>query len=62
MQTQVDVAKELLFGTGGLRVRNIKLFPGHDRDATTEQMSAQIVSSVNGVIAGDFEDITDCED
>ncbi|GAN89830.1 hypothetical protein Gbfr_007_287 [Gluconobacter frateurii M-2] len=62
MQTQIDVAKQLLFGAEGLRVTNVKLYPGSDRDATSEQMSAQIVSAINGVIAGDFEDITDCVD
>lgn len=58
----MDVAKELLFGTDGLLVKNVKLFPGHSRDATPEQMSGQIVAAIRGISDGDYEDITDCTD
>lgn len=62
MQTQLDQAKQTLFGRDGLRVSNMKLFPGSNRDATTESMSAQINNVVAAMMVGDYEDITDLED
>lgn len=62
MQTHMNAAKELLFGANGLLVKDVKLFPGYSRDATPDQMSAQIVAAISAIESGDFEDITDCDD
>lgn len=49
MTTNLHTAQELLFGKGGLGVSNIKLFPGSNRDATPEQIAAEVAR-----ILGDF--------
>jgi len=62
MQTQMDLAKQALFGQDGLRVSNVKLFPGSAREVTPEDMSAQVNSVISALTEGDYEDITDCDD
>lgn len=42
MGTQLDEAKNALYGREGLRVTNLKLFPGTNRDVTAEQIAEQI--------------------
>ena len=62
MQTQLDMAKHMLFDQDALHVRNIKMYPGSSRDVTPEQMAAQINVAIASLMAGDYEDVTDCND
>ncbi len=58
--TQLEAAKRTLFDRdGGLNVKNVKLYPGSNREVAPEQLAEQ----VNGVIArlldGDYEELPD---
>ena len=55
MTKQLQIAKERLFGQGGLDVANIKLFPGTNRDATPEQMAETINNVIADLESGDYE-------
>lgn len=55
MTTHLQQAKENLFGEAGLRASNFKLYPGNARDATVEQVSAELNRSLERLKAGDFE-------
>ncbi|WP_419828366.1 hypothetical protein [Methylobacterium sp.] len=55
MSTQLEVAKHRLFDEEGLRTANIKLFPGSNRDATSDQMAEQINKALAQIEAGDYE-------
>jgi hypothetical protein len=57
--TQLEIAKETLFGTENLHVKNVKLFPGTNRDATPEQVGAEINLIIARLSDGDYDDITD---
>lgn len=61
--TQLEMAQQALFGTDGLRVANVKLFPGSDRDITPERMAAQINQVLAELPDSDYENITSsCDD
>ena len=60
-RTQVEIARETLFGVSGLRANDVKLFPGTDRDTTPEQMAEQVNNAIAQVLAGDFDVISDEE-
>ena len=54
MATEMKNAQELLFGATGLRVSNFKMFPGHNREATAEQVAGEIVKAIQEPeVAGD---------
>ena len=55
MNTHLQQAKENLFGDAGLRASNFKMFRGNARDATVEQVSAELNASLERMKAGDFE-------
>ena len=42
MSTNIEQAKAALYGSDSLRVTNLKLFPGTNRDVTAEQIAEQI--------------------
>ncbi|WP_181921954.1 hypothetical protein [Xanthomonas campestris] len=42
MATEMNKVQELLFGADGLSVSNFKLFPGSDREVTSEQIAGEI--------------------
>lgn len=44
MSTKLEQAKLALYGSDGLRVTNLKLFPGSNRDVTAEQIAEQIIA------------------
>jgi len=62
MNTQMEQAKQLLYGKDGLNVSNFSLFPGSNREVTAEQIAEQIVLAITQISNGDFEDITNVED
>lgn len=43
---KVEEAKRLLYGPDGLRVTNLKIFPGTSRDVTAEDVAEQIIALV----------------
>jgi len=55
MATQLEVAKNRLFGEGGLQATNIKLYPGHSRDASAEQMAEQVNKALAQIENGDYD-------
>lgn len=59
MTTQLQVAKEKLFGESGLRASNFKMFPGNSRDASVEQVAAELNASLARLDAGEFEVVAD---
>ncbi len=46
MATEMNSARDMLFGATGLSVSNFKLFPGSNREVTTEQIAAEITRSI----------------
>ena len=59
MTTQLQLAKEQLFGETGLRASNFKMFPGNARDASTEAVAEELNNSLARVAAGDFDVVAD---
>lgn len=55
MGQQLTLAKSRLFDADSLGVKNIKLFPGSNRDTTPEQFAEQINKVASQLDAGDFE-------
>ena len=54
MATNLKIAQELLFGAQGLGASNFKMFPGHNREATAEQVAGEIVKAIQEPeVAGD---------
>lgn len=49
MATEMNTAREMLYGATGLSVSNFKLFPGSNREVTTEQIAAEIIRSINEI-------------
>lgn len=62
MATQLDIAKKRLFEKDALDVRNIKLFPGEDKDATPEEVASSVNKAISQIEAGDFDIIESFED
>lgn len=54
MNQQLEMAKGRLFNVDSLAVKNIKLFPGTNRDATVEQFAEEINRSLSQISTGDF--------
>lgn len=52
MATQLEVARNRLFDSDGLNARNIKLYPGANRDATAEEIAKEINQSLTRLEAG----------
>lgn len=59
MTTQLQLAKDQLFGDEGLRASNFKMFPGNARDASAESVAEEFNASLARVAAGEFEVVAD---
>lgn len=46
MASNMQLAQELLFGAQGLGASNFKMFPGHSRETTAEEIAAEIVRAL----------------
>ena len=57
MAQQLDLAKSRLFDRDALAVKNVKLFPGSNRDTTAEQFAGQINKTISQLEAGDYEEV-----
>ena len=53
---QIEIAKGRLFDADAMRVSNLKLFPGANREATAEQFAEQINKALSHIEADDFVD------
>lgn len=51
MSTELEKAKGVLFGEGGLKVSDIKLYPGTNRDVTSEQIAKELARSLARISA-----------
>lgn len=59
MASQLEEAKRRLFEKGELEAKNIKFFPGTNREATPEQFAEQVNRALVQIEAGDFEMVED---
>lgn len=55
MKTQMQQAKEALFGDSGLRASNFKMYPGFSRDTSSESLAAEVVKMAALLQSGDYE-------
>lgn len=55
MTGQMILAQNRLFGTDGLDVSDIKLFPGSERDVSSEQFVSELNKVLAQLEAGDYE-------
>ena len=55
MKTQLEVTKHRLFSEEGLRVANIKLFPGSNRETSGEKVGEQLNKAIAQLEVGDYE-------
>ena len=57
MNTQLQQAKDVLFGADGLRVSNFKMFPGSSRETSVEIVAQQIKDSIQEILDGEAEEV-----
>lgn len=62
MDTHLKAASNHLFGDDGLRASNFKLFPGHNRAATPEQVAQEIDASLSRMEKGEFDEVEQFKD
>lgn len=55
MSTHLEMAKHALFDKDGLRAADIKLYPGSNRDATSEQMAEQVNYAMTQLTLGKYD-------
>lgn len=61
MGAKMEVAKHRLFDDGSLKVSDVKLFPGSNRDITSDQLAEQVSRVIAQLENGDYEIVEDCE-
>lgn len=62
MKTQMEIAKHRLFDARELGAKDIKLFPGTNRDSSPEQMAEQVNKAIAQIVSGDFDVVDqDCD-
>lgn len=59
MKTQMQQAKDALFGDTGLRASNFKMFPGFSRETSSESLAAEVVKMTALLKSGDYEVVAD---
>lgn len=57
--TQLEAAKRTLFDPDGLAVRNVKLFPGSNREISPEQLAEQVNMVIAQLLVGAYENLED---
>jgi len=62
MVDQIQLAQNRLYGESGLKLSDMKLFPGSSRDVTEEQFAEQINKSLAEIEAGDYEVVETFDD
>lgn len=53
MASELEKAKNTLFGDDNLNVADIKLFPGTNRDITSEQIAEELNRSLSRIVIGE---------
>lgn len=61
-KSELEQAKAVLFDEDGLRASNFKLFPGTNREVTSEQMAGEINQSLGRIALGNFEAVDNFDD
>jgi hypothetical protein len=59
MNTQMQQAKDALFGDSGLRASNFKMFPGFSRDTSSESLAAEVVKMAELLKSGNYDVVAD---
>lgn len=59
---QLEVARNRLFGEGGMDVSNFKMFPGASRDISADQIAEQLNKAIGQIQSGDFELVEGTDD
>lgn len=62
MADQVQLAQNRLYGDSGLKITDIKLFPGSSRDVSKEEFAEQINKSLAQMEAGDYQLVDEFDD
>lgn len=62
MADQMQLAQNRLYGESGLRVTDVKLFPGSSRDVSKEEFAEQINKSLAQMEAGDYQLVEEFDD
>lgn len=61
MATNMQKAKDLLFGKDGLGVSNFRMFPGSNREATAEDIAGEIVRSLEHFASHGIEEASSAD-
>lgn len=51
MSTHMKAAQERLFGREGLGASNFKMYPGYNRDTSSEEVARQVAASIDELTA-----------
>jgi len=55
MASEMELSKHRLFDKAQLDAKDIKLFPGSNREATPEEMAQQVNRAIAQIASGDYE-------
>ena len=58
MDNHIELASRTLFDPSQLHVRDVKLFPGSDREITAAQMAEQVNRAISQMMDGDVEEVS----
>lgn len=61
MFKSIERAKNRLYGEDGLKVADIKLFPGHSNDVTPDQRAEQVNKVLAQLAADDYDIVEDSD-
>ena len=59
MTTQLQMLKEKLFGTDGLRASNFKMYRGNSQDASVEEVAAELNTALERLKNGESTVVAD---
>lgn len=62
MANQLELARNRLYGDGGLAVSDFKMYPGTSRDVSKEQFAEQVNKVLAQIEAGEYELVEEYND
>ncbi len=62
MSKTIEMAKNRLYGDEGLKVADIKPFPGHSNDVTLDQRVEQVNRVIAQLETGEFDVVAEYEE
>ncbi len=62
MESELKLAEFTLFDREGLKVRDVKLYPGESRDVSVDELAQQVNRALAQISNGDFDEIPDDPD